>query len=330
MIYVLNGEETYRLAKRKNELLNKEGLLKENIVYFDLAKPQSLTPVINACNTMSLFSEYRAVVVENAFFLNPSGKSLTDKKQKDILIEDLQAYIDNPNPDTDLIFYCFGFSMDGRKKEGKLLKNANGKTVRVLNYTNPKGYELEQILDDELHAHKIRLTSEARKEFLLRINQSATELYRAMDKLVLYGEKNLELNDICRLVSINADVNIWRFQDALLAKDAKTTLRSINEMIEISNMSYQSLIPLLAYRLKSCYQVVRLHECGYSFDQIKAKTKRARPELDYKSAHGRVSMNLLEMLNDLAELDQGIKSGIVNDKEGFEYYVLKHLKQHGV
>lgn len=330
MIYVLNGEETYRMAKRKDELLKKDGLLPENIVHFDLEKPQSILPVINACNTMSLFSDLRTVIVENPFFLNPSGKSLTDKKQKGLLIEQLTAYIENPNPDTDLIFYCFGFSMDGRKKEGKLLKNANGKGVRVLNYTNPKGYELEQILDDELMKHHIRMSREARNEFLLRINQSATELYRGMDKLVLYGEKMLELDDVCHLVSINTDVNIWKFQDALLARDANTTLRSIYEMMEISNMTPQGIMPLLAYRLKTVYQVVRCHECGLSNDEIKTKTKRYRPDLDLKSAHGRNSHDLLCMIKDLADLDQGIKTGVLNDRDGFEYYILKHLKPYGL
>ena len=37
---------------------------------------------------------------------------------------------------------------------------------------------------------------EARKELNLRINGSATQFYQAMDKILLYGEKNLTLTDI--------------------------------------------------------------------------------------------------------------------------------------
>lgn len=330
MIYVLNGDETYRMAIRKKELLQKDGLLEDDIVHFDFENVQPLTPVILACNTMSLFSEQRAIVVENPFFLDPKGKSSAKKNVHEDRLEVLESYLKNPNPETDLIFYCYGFKMDSRKKESKLLKKYDGKTVRILNFMNPTPYELDHLLDSELQKNHLRMDRATKEEFRLRINDSATELYRGIEKLVLYGESNVTIEEVEHLIAINPEVNIWKFQDAFLARDANKTYRSIYEMIEISNMSVQGLIPLLAFRLKQVFMVVRCKECGLSFQEIKTATKRYYPDKDYKSAHGRSSRELLSMIDDLATIDQGIKSGNLDAKASLDYYLLKHLYKRGL
>ncbi|MCR5450222.1 MAG: DNA polymerase III subunit delta [Solobacterium sp.] len=338
MIYLLDGTETYHLSGKKHELLNRDDVLPENIMTIDgSVKDFSLSNALMHCSTVSLFSEHRIVLIQDPYFLNPSVKRGTEKpagkRKKKSTVPDhaemLDNYISHYNPDCDLIFYCFGFDADKRTKEFKVLDPwiKQGR-VKHLHYGNPSPQELEKWINQDLARKGIRMDAEARKELNLRINGSATQFYQAMDKILLYGEKNLTLTDIEHLVPVNQEVNVWKMADGFLSGNTAQTFRSVYEMTEIARNTYQNLVMMLAYRLRAVYNAVRLRECGYTDPQISAKTGRKYPDLDIRSAHGRSSFEILTMISELADLEQGIKSGRINDREGLEAFLLRNLNQY--
>ena len=168
---------------------------------------------------------------------------------------------------------------------------------------------------------------EARQELDERIDGSTTQFYKAMDKLLLYGVSDLDRIDIEHLIPVNPEVNVWKFGDAFLRGDAAGMMRYLDELITIERMSHQAVIPLLAYRLRSVYNVVRCDECGMSFDRIEKYTGRRFPERELRSARGMTSKDILALLDRLATLDQQIKNGTVGGKEGFEQFLLGRIKQ---
>lgn len=335
MIYLLDGTETYHLSEKKSRLVSGRDILPENVYQIDGGqKDFSLRNALIACNTVSLFSEQRVIVVLNPLFLNPSGrkgseKSTRKKKETDDNASLLERYCEDPCEDADLIFYCFGFDADKRTKEFKVLEKWQAKgRVKHLHYGSPSLNELEKIISTSFAKNRIRLDREARKELDLRINGSATEFYRALDKILLYGKKELDLNDIEHLVPVNQEVNVWKLADAFLAGNSVQTFRSVSELTSIARNTYQSLVMMLVYRLRAVYNVVRCTECGMNDQQITARTGRKYPEMDRRSAHGRTSHDILCLLGELARLDQGIKNGKINDREGLEAFLIRNLNRY--
>ena len=335
MIYLLDGTETYHLSEKKSQLVSGRDVLPENVYQIDgSAKDFSIRNALIACNTVSLFSDQRIVLVRDPSFLNPSGKKTSEKSAKKKKTADdnsdlLERYCQSPCEDADLIFYCFGFDADKRTKEYRTLEKWQEKgRVKHLHYGSPSLKELEKIISDALVKNRIRLDRDARRELDLRINGSATEFYRALDKIFLYGKNDLDVNDIEHLVPVNQEVNVWKLADAFLAGNSTQTFRSVNELTSIAKNTYQSLAMMLVYRLRAVYNVVRCTECGMDDRLISAKTGRKYPDMDRRSAHGRTSHEILCMLGELAELDQGIKNGRINDKEGLEAFLIRNLNQY--
>ncbi|NCB34331.1 MAG: hypothetical protein EOM64_10760, partial [Erysipelotrichia bacterium] len=90
MIYLLDGTETYKLSEKKNKLLSAEDLLKENIMTIDASSRTSfnLQNALLHCSTVSLFSEHRAVVLDDPYFLN--------SKSDDTLCETINKISEQP------------------------------------------------------------------------------------------------------------------------------------------------------------------------------------------------------------------------------------------
>ncbi len=333
MIYLLDGNETYHLSEKKDSLLSKKDVLPENIYQTDgSAADFSMHNALIMCNTVSLFSEQRIVLVRDPSFLNPGRKAPASraKKSRAKSAPDnaslLEQYCADPNFDTDLIFYCFGFDADKRTREYKVLEKhmASGRVTHI-HYGSPDARELERIISGSFAKEGIRISREARNELDLRINGSATVFYRAFDVIRLYGKKELDTEDIEHLVPINQEVNVWKLADAFLAGNSTQTFRSVNEMTSIARNTYQALVMMLVYRLRAVYNVLRCRECGLSNEQISMKTGRKYPDMDIRSAHGRSSREILKLLCELGEIDQNIKTGKVSDKEALEAFLLRNL-----
>ncbi len=329
MIYLLEGKETYLLLKKRQELIKKNEVFPENILVIDASSRSqfSLEAALNMCSTVSLFSDKRVVILDDPYFLKTAKEGTGKKKVKNTVDNAalLENYCRDPNPDTDLIIYCDGFAADRRTKEFKVLNNYINKSVKICTFSSPSQWELEQTADKLLAENKFKLTNEARTELKKRINGSTTELYKTLDKLVLYGEKNLDKSDIEHLVSYNPDVNTWNLGDAFVAGDADGTFRSLHEMLDHSNVAVQQIIPTLAYRLRQLYEVVVCYECGMTMEQIKTKTGRKYPEKDLISAHGRNSRYFLKLLAQMADLDQAVKTGKKDARNGLEMFLLRNL-----
>lgn len=334
MIYLLDGKETYLLAKKKSELLSREELIPENIMTVDASSRTdfSMREVLAMCSTVSLFSEARAVVVDNPFFLKTGGRKTTGKPAKRKKNEPdqsdaglLESYCRMPSDSTDLIIYCFGYDADKRTKEYQVLDQYRNHSVTHIHCGEMSPFELERAINDTLRRKKYRIDPEGLAEFKARIAGSTTAFYRAMDKLDLYGEKNLNAEDIRHLVPAEAEVDIWKLGNSFLAGNSAETFRTYRDLVELQGMAVQGLIPLLASQIRGVYNSVVCHEAGMSFDMIRQYAGRMYPDKDLRSAGRNNSGRLLKMLKELADLDQKVKTGRIDERDGFESFLMRYL-----
>ena len=332
MIFVLEGQESYQLNARKHELIRRSDAEGENIVILDGSSRTSfsLEAALNLCSTISLFGDRRAVIITNPFFLKSASgsggvKKNTKKKSGGSPAELLEAYCRKPNPDTDLLFVCDGFLCDKRTKEYKVLASCSGKTVTILTFSNPSPWEMEKLIDRELAARKLSLTKDAKEELLLRIADSATEFYRTLEKMELYGEKQFDRNMIAGLTSFNADVNVWKLSDAFIRGNAAKTMEAFFELREHATMDVYGILPTISYRLKRLYCVKKCDEMGMPMSEIRNRTGQGFPDKDLEGCGHHSAKWFLRRLSELADLDQGMKTGKLDGMNGLELFLLRNL-----
>ncbi len=330
MIILLEGKESYQLNARKHQLIKESKAEGENIVSIDGSSRTafSIEAVLNLCSTISLFGDRRAVLVTNPYFLKSGSVSAAGKKSKKknaSPAELLDSYCSAPNPDTDLIFVCDGFLCDKRTKEYKVLSGYAGKTVRIITFSNPSPWEMDKLIDRELQTRGFRLTPEAKNELKLRIADSATELYRTLDKMDLYGGKDFDRNAVAGLVSFNPEVNVWKLSDAFVKGNAAKTMESFFELREHASMDVYGILPTLSYRLKRLYCVKSCEEAGLSMNEIRSRTGQGYPDKDLESCGSHSASWFLHRLGELADLDQGMKTGKIDGMTGLELFLLRNL-----
>ena len=281
-----------------------------------------------ACDTFSLFddSAKKAIIIKEPYFLRAASK--TSKKEsekqeveKEQRLKSLEVYLKNPNPNTLLVFYCHTFSVDTRKKEYKLLTTYD---ARIVKFELMKPWEFEKYVDDKLKENKYKLTRDARIELLERVSNDTLKFHNAIVKIDLYGKKELNLEDIIHIVPMNADLNIFRMSNAFIARDLSSTLLAVDEMLQ-ARYDYVAMIAMLASKLRSLYNIKKLYERGLSDSMIATRLHADDWAIKkgLESCYHLQSKTLLRYLEELATLEQGIKAGRIEPKNGFEQFLLK-------
>lgn len=330
-IYLFTGKDVYRQEAALKTMLQKHGIDRDHTYVFDGKDPKfKVETALMECDAISLFAEdmHKAVIIREPFFLNASAKESTvgSKKKKgdaerDRRIAVMTEYFKHQNPDAELYFYCHHFDADARKKEYKLIKSYG----EVVEFKQMKEWEFEKYIDSELKKYHLKLTQDARKELSLRVNNSTMDLHNAIEKIQLYGTNELNLTDIQHLVSLNPDVNAFRMADCFLKGDIGGCMRSKDEMLA-ANYTIQSLLPMLAAKIRSSYNMKLLYERGLSRDMIATRLK-ANPyavKFSLEAVQNISAHKLLRYLNDLAEIDQGAKAGLLDLQQEFDRFLIQN------
>ena len=197
--------------------------------------------------------------------------------------------------------------------------------ARIVKFELMKPWEFEKYVDDKLKENKYKLTRDARIELLERVGNDTLKFHNALVKIDLYGKKELNLEDIIHIVPMNADLNIFRMSNAFIAHDLSSTLLAVDEML-LARYDYVAMIAMLASKLRSLYNIKKLYERGLSDSMIATRLHADDWAIKkgLESCYHLQSKTLLRYLEELATLEQGIKAGRIEPKNGFEQFLLKN------
>lgn len=343
-ILIYSGEDVFRLEKSLNERLRTFGIDKNHIVTIEANDKRSfqIENVLMECDTFSLFDDdLKAVILKNPFFLSATNKeadkvlktdSASVKKRKeneiakrDKRLKQLESYCMHENQSTILVFACIGYQADSRKKDFKLLTKYG---AEVFTFQKMDDKEFLSYVDKQLQKKHYTLTKEAKDELLQRVNLDTTAFHQALEKIDLYGKKDLDIEDIKHLVSLNGDVNIFAFTSNYLKGDISRCMQIMQDMLQ-ANYDYLAMIALLAKRLRTLYNMRLLYEEGLRNDMIATRMHVKSGYVYYalKDVSHMQAKDILDDLNALAQLDQGIKQGTLEAKNSFEIFLMKQRKR---
>lgn len=302
MIYLLYGTEKYLIDLEINKIIKQHKIDEINIIKYDL-DIDFFKEVIDDCQTISLFSNKKLIIVDNPF---------TELSKEDENL--LGNYINSPNLDTILILRCS--KLDERKKIIKLLM----KKVTVKEFNNTNLIEkVKNMFDDfDIKNDTINLLIE-------RVGSDLNLLHNEIEKIKIYkdNDKNITKEDIISLTHKNIDLDVFKLIDNIVNHDKEKSLELYNELLKNGSEPI-AIIVMLANQFRIMYQAKELIKKGYTEKDI-ASTINIHPyrvKLALQNSRSYDSKVLLKYLSDLAQLDIDIKSGNIDKNLGLELFIL--------
>lgn len=306
MVYLLYGlkdfqinEEIKNLTKNQNDM---------NISRYDLNNTP-LKDAIDDAETYSMFAETKTVIVENASMFT----TLTSK-DSDIV----ENYLNNINKSTNLIFTSHTEKIDTRKKITKLIKKVG--IVKEFNEEiSPLNLTKNLLKDYDINEKTINL-------FLDRVGNNPLIIQNEINKIKIYKnkDKNITAEDIINLTNKNIDIDIFKLIDYIVQKNKEKAIELYYEMLKINEEPIK-IIVILANQFRIMYQSKELLKKGYSEKDIASilKIHPYRVKLAIQNGRNYSPKTLLEYLNNLADIDIGIKTGKLNKDLALELFILK-------
>lgn len=313
MNYVLYGEEQYRL-KRTLETIVKEYLPDENdlnLVRYD-AMHTDIATIIEDAMTVPFFSSYKVIIVDHANFLSTLNNTASD-------IKVLESYLQNPCDSTVLIFTGDFAKLDTRKKIVKTIK----KMWKVLEFKKLDEVGKNSVINEEIQKRKLNITENAKQILLKRLPLDMETIQNEMTKLELY-QGLLDENAVSSLVNRPLEEDVFQLVDAVVEKNKRKAFHIWQDLC-VSNTDAIYLIALLAGQFRFLFEVKNLMIKGYGKDEI-ARVLNVHPyrvKLSMEKARSISIKSLMSMLDKLANLDQKLKSGLLDKKLGFEMFLLE-------
>lgn len=311
MLYLFYGKEDYLINKEIKKILSDNNIDNINVNTYDL-EITLLKDIIDDALTISLFSNKKVLICNNSHLFTGSKKSILDSN-----IEELDKYFDNINPDTIMIFTVNEENIDYRKKIVKKIKKIG--TVKDYNFAN----NIEGIVKNMFDGYKINHSSI--NLLITRVGNNLNLLEKEVDKIKLYkfDEKKIVDDDIINLTNKNIDMDIFHLIDNIIARNKEKALTTYYEMLKYNEEPLTILI-MIANQFRIMYQSKELYKKGYTKNDISSMLDihpfRIQKALEKGTNYDNKA--ILKYINDLADLDYNIKSGLAPKEMGIELFII--------
>lgn len=306
MLYLLYGTKEFGI---KNEIKKiKENFNSDSISNYDLTI-NSIDEILEDASTASLFADKKLIICENSnIFSSENSKEL----------KVLENYLNNPNPDTTIIFVVNAEKIDKRKKITKII-DKKGKIIEYNENIDITSFIKKEFENYKISNNEINLLKE-------RVGTNAELLKNEIEKIKIYKDNDKEITkeDIINLTHKNIDLNIFKLIDYIILNNKDKALEIYYEMRK-TNEEPLKIIIILANQFRIMYQSKELLKKGLSEKSI-AETLKIHPyrvKLALQNSRKYDSKTLLKYLNDLAQMDIDIKTGKTNKDLALELFILE-------
>ena len=212
MNYLLYGKEMFLIEKEVKNIINKNNIEEINISKYDL-ELNNLNEILDDANTVSLFSNNKLIIVENAYIFSRVQNKKNDN------IEILENYLKNNN-DTIIIFIDNNEKIDSVKKIVKLIKEKG--VIKEFNPLKNINNTVKAMFDD------YKISDNSINLLINRVGSSLELIYQEVEKLKIYkiNDKIITNKDIEDVTVENINVDIFKFVDDIINKNKKDAIKT--------------------------------------------------------------------------------------------------------
>lgn len=318
MNYLLIGNEIYGQNQRKKQLIEQFVSIDDqmNLTYYNEDANNDIRQLIIQCQTYPFLSDYRVIVYENPSFIFDS--KLLDTKQQQALVD----YLSNPVETTVLIIV-----INKTVNSNSLIYKKISKYFKIEKFDKLSQNDFEKLVRDDLKTNSVNISKDALDLLLSRLDNDVEKYKNELNKLLTYGSE-LDYQDIDYLINQPIENDIFKLTSAINQNDLAASLKVYRDLLTNNKNDVLSIIGLLASQYRSMSQVKLLSQLGYNNAQIAAKLNVSAGSVYYKL---RDSLNLsakelMNKLNQLAILDESIKSGLTEPVSGLELFIIRNTR----
>ena len=303
MVYLIYST-SYRLLEEELGNIFKDNSDIEVIDFND----SNINEIINLASYTSLFDDNKNLLIKNF--------SLSEKD-----CELLEKYINNPNPQTTIVFVT-DKKIDERKKIIKLLKVKNTYiNIKPLNY---KDISQKLMAIAKKNGYKLYLNDANYITFASLSNYDIA--YNQLEKVFLYYNNPCEIEKrvLENLISHSLDDNSFKFVDAVIKRNINDAINIINDF-KLFKIEPLILVSMLAKEYRNLLITKDLYQKGYSNQKIQETVGLSDWQTD-KMINNTYSYSISELedkILDLTKLDFDLKTSKIDKYLGLEMFILK-------
>ncbi len=313
MIYTFYGQNEFLIDNHIKKIIKENDIEDININTYNL-NDTLIEDIIDDALTISLFSDKKLIIVSDSYIFTGSVK----KNNLEHNINALELYLKNDIENTILIFKVNNDKLDERKKIVKLLKTKS----KVIEYS--KTNQINSLVKDMFKEYNI--SNQDINYLVSRVGDNLQILYSEIEKIKIYKDTDLVISkeDIDNLTTKLINIDIFKFIENIILKNKVDAIETYHELIKLNEEPIK-IIVMLANQIRLMYQVKTLSSEGYSEADL-AKELNVHPYSAKKAlqnSRNYSSIDLINNLNSLADLDIAIKTGTINKELGLELFILK-------
>jgi|SRR5690554_1348246 len=311
-IYLLVGQSAFLINDQIKAYQEKFKLNEFNIVKLDALETE-IESINQELQTVSFFSDLKMVVIEHV-------ESLTRYDEK--LLSTFFKYLEHPSDDIILVLTIPEIPKDhtlGRylEKYAYIETIASLEGDALINYIESlfkkDGYQIEK--------RSIEVIIERTQSDLFGIHQEINKI-----KMYAYEEKIIYIEDVELLVTRNLEDNIFSFSSAYLRGNIKSYMQIYDDLLT-NRMPSNTIFNHLFNTINLILQTKNLMDQGLNqkllSENLGVSSGRAYHLM--KEAKQQKKRDLENLIHGLAKLDVEIKSGVKDEKLGFELLLLRRL-----
>ena len=317
MAYIVFGSQQLMVKKQVKKVIS--DCFKDNknyeVLHFDSGKITE-DELLNECEQFSLCDDSKVIIVENSNFLTAERDAY-----KFEYTERLVKYLKNENPSTILIFsVVYSKKLDSRNKIYKVIDEA-GKVI-ICNEISEKEWPTQVSL--YFNKKNISITKDAINEICRRCSGDFGVFINESNKLVLYKNDNITLDDVKEIVAMPLFNSIFEIQNNLLLSNKEKAIQIFREVQFSKDVDPVSLISIFTNQLLLLDRILYLNKKRLSYSTIASEIGES-PYIVIRNLNAFKNVNSLlikKALQDLYLLDKAIKHSKVNKFYGFELFLI--------
>ena len=300
-LYLIEGTNNILIDKEINKIIN--GNKNIDIIKYNLEE-RLIDDVIETLDTYDMFKRKKIVIAYNPLFYN----SVVENFNINIFLK----YLNNPS---DNIFIIVANKINNKLKVVK-------DTIKYFKYIKLSDVNISSYIKDNLDNYK--MDNITINYFINKVGKDLNELINELNKLKLYklDDKNILKEDIDLICKQNFENTIFDLIDAIIKKNKKKVIELYNYFINNGTEVFQILV-LLSNQIRLIYNVKVLSKLSdYEIANI-LEVKEYPVKLARSKGINYPKKELLDILYNLGNIDEDIKSGKQNPNIALLCYILK-------
>lgn len=314
-IYLLYGSEDY-LKNRFKKLLS-GGILPDddgmNMSEFE-GKMTDASGLIDACDTLPFFAQKRLVVVSD------SGLFAAAKEEAARLAD----YIPEMPSSTHVIF----------------IENEVKKTTKLYKAVEKAGYCTELVTPDEnmllswvgkeISNRGLSAGKDVVRYMIMRVGQDMNRLACETEKLASYcmGRNAIEKEDIDAVCTVHIENHIFEMMEDMAYRRSQQAVVKYSELLRLREAP-MSILYMFISQFRLFYHVYRGIKEGdnpsYLARRLKVNEYRVKKLAGWVRLYA--ESEVTRTLEQLAQTEQNIKSGVIGDSLAVELFIIEHAQR---